>query len=85
MIPKLAGLSDLQRRGGKVLEPIKNGSEEVIFLTDHNDIFGVTMSLKHYEDLIKAANRLENDFWQAASETSMDFWKDKSNDIYETL
>ena len=85
MIPKLAGMADLQRRAGKVMEPIKNGSEDLIFLTDHNDIFGVTMSLEYYQQLIQAAKSLENDFWNATSETSMDFWKHKSNDIYETL
>lgn len=84
MIPKLAGLSDLQRKGGRIFEPIKNGGDEVIFLTDHNDIFGVTMSLQHYEALTKAAQNLENDFWLSANERALDFWHDKSNDIYET-
>ena len=85
MIPILAGLSDLQRQAGKVFEPIKNGSNEIIFLTERNDIFGVSMSLEHYKALTQAAKRLEGDFWTSASESAMDFWKDESNNIYETL
>lgn len=83
MIPKVAGMSQIQRNGKKVFDPIKNGSDEVVFISDRNHVFGVTMSIEHYKELLKAAQQLEDEFWMGASESAMDFWMDKSNDVYE--
>ena len=83
MIPKIAGVSDFQRKGKQILDPLKKGEDEVVFISERNHVFGAMMSIAHYEELLKAAERMENDFWLAASEKSMGFWNDKSNDAYE--
>jgi hypothetical protein len=83
MLPQVAGVSDLQRRGKKVLEPIKEDKDQIVLLAERNDVFAVLMNVEHYEELVQLATNHENDFWLGAMESSLGFWKDKTNDVYE--
>lgn len=83
MLPQVTGVSDLQRQTKKVLEPIRAQDNKIIMLAERNHVFGVVMSLKHYEDLMTQVIDQENDFWANASESSLEFWNHPSNDAYE--
>lgn len=83
MIPKVAGVSDLQRKGKKVLSPIKNNKEKIVFLSERNHVFGVIMNIDYYAELLQLATNQENDFWSGVMEKSLDFWLDPTNDAYE--
>ncbi|MFH0838130.1 MAG: hypothetical protein V1880_02595, partial [Patescibacteria group bacterium] len=76
MIPTVAGVSDLQRRGKEVLAPIKGGGDEVVLLSDRNHVFGAIMSIDHYKALLSLASAQEDDFWTRVSEKNLDFWMD---------
>lgn len=83
MIPTVAGVSDLQRQGKKILAPLKENTDEVVLLSDRNHVFGAIMNIDHYKELLALATRQEKDFWLAATERSFDFWMDPSNNAYE--
>ncbi len=82
-IPNTAGVSDLQRKGKEVLEPIKNNEEDVVLLSDRSHVFGAIVNIEHYKELLKLATQQENDFWLSVTEKTFDFWDHPSNDAYE--
>jgi hypothetical protein len=83
MIPIVTGVSELQRNGKKALAPIKERKRQLLLLAERNHVFGVVMSLEHYEELTTLLESKEADFWQGTFDSSLDFWNDKSNDVYE--
>ena len=83
MLPNITGVSELQRNSKKALAPIRTDKNQIVILTDRQDVFGVIMNIEHYKELISLAIQQENDFWQGAFASSLDFWNDKSNDVYE--
>lgn len=83
MLPQVTGVSELQRKGKRALEPITTDKDQIVMLSDRNHVFGVVMSVEHYEQLLQLAVNHENDFWLSATQTSLDFWNHPSNDAYE--
>jgi hypothetical protein len=85
MIPQVAGVSELQRNGRKVLQPIKEGTEDVLLLSERNHVFGAVVNIEHYKMLLALIAAQEQDFWMAAAERSFDFWMDPGNDAYDKI
>ncbi|MFH1012614.1 MAG: hypothetical protein V1760_02600 [Candidatus Peregrinibacteria bacterium] len=85
MIPQVTGVSELQRNSKKVLQPIKEGKEDVVLLSDRNHVFGAIVNIDHYKMLLAMLDKEEKDFWLRVSEKSLDFWLDPSNDVYEKM
>ncbi|PIZ70697.1 hypothetical protein COY07_06230 [Candidatus Peregrinibacteria bacterium CG_4_10_14_0_2_um_filter_43_11] len=83
MIPQVTGISELQRKGNKVLDPIREDKEQIVLLSDRNHVFGAIMNIEHYKELLQMATDQEKDFWLGVMEKSFDFWMDPSNDVYE--
>ncbi len=79
-IPKIHGVSELQRKAKEILTEAKTTGEP-IFVTEHNKVSVVILSQEAYENLIQE----EQQGWQKAQEKSLDFWNHNSNDQYEEM
>lgn len=87
MIPKIKGITEVQRKGKKAFSDLidKKGEKGVIFLADRNKIFAVVLSVQEYEKMINNQSLRDDSSWLKACESSLDFWNDPSNDAYEKL
>lgn len=85
MIPKIKGITEVQRKGKKAFSDLINKEENVVYLADRNKIFAVVLSVEEYEKISESHTRSSDSFWLNATESSLDFWDDPSNDVYEKL
>ncbi len=79
IVPKVYGVSSLQRKSRSILDEVKS-SEDPVFLTEKNKVSYVLITADAYE-----AMNNESYFWTQAQASSLSFWAHESNDAYDEL
>jgi len=84
MIPKIVGVSKLQRGYKSIIDELKKDTRKPVFLNERDSTVAVMISISEYERIINK-NKKEEDFWLSALGSNLSFWDHHSNEVYEDL